>query len=36
MVLAELGSKISRALATMSNATVIDKSVMDNCIKEIR
>jgi len=35
MVLAELGSKISRALATMSNATVIDKAVMDTCIKEI-
>ena len=35
MVLAELGSKISRALATMSNATVIDKAVMDACIKEI-
>ena len=35
MVLAELGSKISRALATMSNATVIDKTVMDACIKEI-
>lgn len=35
MVLAELGSKISHALATMSNATLVDESVLNACLKEI-
>lgn len=35
MVLADLGSRISRALHTMSNATVIDEAVLDACLKEI-
>lgn len=35
MVLAELGSKISHALATMSNATLMDESVLNACLKEI-
>lgn len=35
MVLAELGQRISQALASMSNVTVIDEAVLDACIKEI-
>lgn len=35
MVLAELGSKISRALRQMSNATLIDEGVLNDCLKEI-
>ncbi|CAD7695339.1 unnamed protein product [Ostreobium quekettii] len=35
MVLAELGSKISRALQQMSNATLIDEAVLNACLKEI-
>lgn len=35
MVLGELGSRISRALYDMSNATVIDEAVLDACLKEI-
>ena len=35
MVLAELGQRISAALNSMSNVTVIDEAVLDACIKEI-
>eukprot|EP01095_Lingulamoeba_sp_RSL-Kostka_P006820 TRINITY_DN2157_c0_g1_i1.p1 TRINITY_DN2157_c0_g1~~TRINITY_DN2157_c0_g1_i1.p1 ORF type:complete len:487 (-),score=184.88 TRINITY_DN2157_c0_g1_i1:103-1563(-) len=35
MVLAELGSKITNALRTMSDSTVIDESVVDDMLKEI-
>jgi len=35
MVLAQLGGSISRALAQMSNATVIDEKVLDDCLNEI-
>jgi SRP54-type protein, helical bundle domain len=35
MVLADLGARISHALASMSNATVIDEKVLDACLKEI-
>ena len=36
MVLAELGSKITRALATMKNSTVLDEQVIDDMLKEIQ
>lgn len=35
MVLAELGGKITRALANMRNSTVIDEAVVDEMLKEI-
>lgn len=35
MVLAELGGSISRALQQMSNATVIDEKVLNDCLNEI-
>jgi signal recognition particle GTPase len=35
MVLAELGQRISKALASMSAASVIDEAVLDACLKEI-
>ncbi|KAL6212400.1 hypothetical protein ACLB2K_017620 [Fragaria x ananassa] len=35
MVLAELGGSISRALQQMSNATVIDEKVLNECLNEI-
>jgi signal recognition particle subunit SRP54 len=35
MVLAQLGGSISRALAQMSNATVIDEKVLNDCLNEI-
>lgn len=35
MVLNELGSRITQALAAMSNAMVIDEAVLDACLKEI-
>jgi signal recognition particle subunit SRP54 len=35
MVLAQLGGSISRALAQMSNATVIDEKVLGECLNEI-
>jgi len=35
MVLAELGSKIARALVNMKNNTVIDETVVDEMLKEI-
>lgn len=35
MVLAELGQRISHALALMSAAPVIDEAVLDACLKEI-
>ncbi|KAL6176725.1 hypothetical protein ACLB2K_053358 [Fragaria x ananassa] len=35
MVLAELGGSISRALHQMSNATVIDEKVLNECLNEI-
>jgi signal recognition particle subunit SRP54 len=35
MVLAQLGGSISRALAQMSNATVIDEKVLSDCLNEI-
>ena len=35
MVLGDLGSRISRALYAMSNATFIDEAVLDACLKEI-
>jgi signal recognition particle subunit SRP54 len=35
MVLQELGGQISSALRRMSDATVIDKTVIDGCIKDI-
>lgn len=35
MVLQELGSKISRALAAVQEATVVDEKVLDACLKEI-
>ncbi|AQL00130.1 Signal recognition particle 54 kDa protein 3 [Zea mays] len=35
MVLAQLGGSISRALAQMSNATVIDEKVLNECLNEI-
>lgn len=35
MVLEELGSKISNALAQMSSASVIDDAVLGECLKEI-
>jgi signal recognition particle subunit SRP54 len=34
-VLAELGSKITRAIVNMRNSTVIDESVLDEMLKEI-
>ncbi|MED6171507.1 hypothetical protein PIB30_041261 [Stylosanthes scabra] len=35
MVLAQLGGSISRALHQMTNATVIDDKVLNDCLKEI-
>lgn len=35
MVLNELGSRITTALAAMSNSMVIDEAVLDACLKEI-
>jgi hypothetical protein len=35
MVLAELGGRISAALQSMTNATVIDEAVLKECLKEI-
>lgn len=35
MVLNELGSRISSALHSMSNAMIIDEKVLDGCLKEI-
>ncbi|MED6169921.1 hypothetical protein PIB30_025656 [Stylosanthes scabra] len=35
MVLAQLGGSISRALQQMSNATVVDEKVLNECLKEI-
>lgn len=35
MVLGDLGSRISKALNAMSNATIIDEKVLDDCLKEI-
>jgi signal recognition particle GTPase len=35
MVLNELGSRITQALAAMSNQMVIDEAVLDACLKEI-
>ena len=35
MVLEELGGRISRALAQMSSASVVDEKVLNDCIKEI-
>jgi len=35
MVLAELGQRISHALASMSSASVIDEAALDSCLKEI-
>jgi signal recognition particle GTPase len=35
MVLAQLGGSITRALQQMSNATVIDEKVLNDCLNEI-
>ncbi|KOM27281.1 hypothetical protein LR48_Vigan406s009100 [Vigna angularis] len=35
MVLAELGGSISRALQQMSNATIIDEKVLNDCLNDI-
>ncbi|KAL0319126.1 UNVERIFIED_CONTAM: Signal recognition particle protein 2 [Sesamum angustifolium] len=35
MVLAQLGGSISRALQQMSNATIIDEKVLNDCLNEI-
>jgi len=35
MVLAQLGGSISRALQKMSNSTVIDETVLNDCLNEI-
>jgi signal recognition particle subunit SRP54 len=35
MVLAELGQRITTALASISNAPVIDEAALDACLKEI-
>ncbi|CAM0883426.1 unnamed protein product [Alopecurus aequalis] len=35
MVLAQLGGSISRALAQMSNATVVDEKVLSDCLNDI-
>lgn len=35
MVLQELGLKITKALASMSNALILDEKVLDACLKEI-
>lgn len=35
MVLAELGNKITKAIANMRNSTVIDEAVIDEMLKEI-
>lgn len=35
MVLAELGGRISAALQSMTNATVIDEAVLKECLNEI-
>lgn len=35
MVLAQLGGSISRAIQQMSNATIIDEKVLNDCLNEI-
>lgn len=35
MVLAQLGGSISRAIQQMSNATIIDEKVLNECLNEI-
>lgn len=35
MVLAELGQKVTAALASLSAAPIIDEAVLDACLKEI-
>ena len=35
MVLAQLGGSISKALQRMSNATIIDEKVLNECLNEI-
>ncbi len=35
MVLADLGNKITRAIANMRNSTIIDEEVVDTMLKEI-
>lgn len=35
MVLAELGQRITNALASISNASVVDEAALDACLKEI-
>jgi signal recognition particle subunit SRP54 len=35
MVLQELGGRITAALRKMSDATLVDKAVIDSCMKEI-
>mmetsp|Transcript_14949 Transcript_14949/g.28939 ORF Transcript_14949/g.28939 Transcript_14949/m.28939 type:complete len:496 (+) Transcript_14949:82-1569(+) len=35
MVLAELGNKITGALRNMSNVTLVDDTVLENCLKDI-
>lgn len=35
MVLAELGQKVTKALASLNAAPVIDEAVLDACLKEI-
>jgi len=35
MVLQELGGRITSALRKMSDATLVDKTVIDSCMKEI-
>lgn len=35
MVLAELGQKLTNALASISSASVIDEAALDACLKEI-
>lgn len=35
MVLQELGGQITNALRRMSDATLVDKTVIDSCMKEI-
>ncbi|KAG5547456.1 hypothetical protein RHGRI_013224 [Rhododendron griersonianum] len=35
MVLGELGGSLARALQKMSNSTIIDENVLNECLKEI-
>ena len=35
MVLAELGGSISRAIQNMTNATIVDETVLNGCLNEI-